>query len=139
MTTERRALPDVEAVTVAMVVAPGVYSRNRMFALFAEPEMARARLRATVVRGLFRQLQRSRNLGLSFRFEDREGGVYLHYEVEKLRLVCRIELTHLERSCLVYLASKTDAPLMQATPEDKTRVEEALLRLVPEAAPSAPR
>lgn len=138
MTTERRALPDVEAVTVAMIVAPGVYSRNRMFALFAEPEMARARLRATVVRGLLRQLQRSRNMGLAFRFEPREGGVYLHYEVEKLRLVCRIELTHLERACLVYLASKTDTPLIHASADDRAQVEETLRRLVPEAKPSSP-
>ena len=56
-TLERMPAIDLEALTLAMALAPGVYARNRHFALFKQhPEVARARARAAVLRGLVRQL-----------------------------------------------------------------------------------
>ena len=48
-----------EAVTVAMIVAPGVYARNRMFDFFRTASAKRARARAATVRGLVPQLARA--------------------------------------------------------------------------------
>ena len=48
--------PDREALTVAMALVPGMYPRNRLFALHREPEVRRARARAAMIRGVVRQL-----------------------------------------------------------------------------------
>ena len=45
-------LVDEGALTVAMAIAPGVYARNRMFAFYKHPGVARARARAATLRGM---------------------------------------------------------------------------------------
>ena len=47
---------DREALVVGMTLVPGLVSRNRSFALFENPEVRRARVRAALLRGIVRQL-----------------------------------------------------------------------------------
>ena len=49
----------VEALTVAMALAPGVYARNRMFELFANAGVKRAKSRAATLRGIVKHLGRA--------------------------------------------------------------------------------
>jgi hypothetical protein len=82
MTTERDGA-FADAVMVALIVAPGVYSRNRMFALFEDAAMKAARKRANLVRGIVRQwmLHSRSDLGITFS-RDRDG-VRLTYAIER--------------------------------------------------------
>jgi hypothetical protein len=138
-----------EAVFVALVLAPGVYSRNRMFQLFRAPQMERMRLRARFVRGLFRQFSRSQALGLHVQeLRDAHADVQLRYEITQLRLVCRVELTSLERACLGYLCGKSsDAWVRGLVPErteERALVDSHLAQLARSAGaglspPSTPR
>jgi len=47
---------DREALVVGMTLVPALVSRNRSFALFEDPEVRRARVRAALLRGIVRQL-----------------------------------------------------------------------------------
>ena len=51
-----RAAVDREALVVGMTLVPGLVSRNRSFALFENPDVRRARVRAALLRGIVRQL-----------------------------------------------------------------------------------
>jgi hypothetical protein len=120
MMTERKcAQQDPDAVAVALMLAPGVYSRNRMFALFSQKDMQQARLRARLIRGMFRQFSRSLELGLSVTEEPQQpqegsAGIVVVYSIERLSLRCRIETTRLERACLAYLLSRSSEPALRS-------------------------
>ena len=52
------AYPEPEAMVVALVMAPGMYPRNRFFAMFNVPTLRKARWRAAQLRGLVNALAR---------------------------------------------------------------------------------
>ncbi|KYF93391.1 hypothetical protein BE20_09455 [Sorangium cellulosum] len=47
---------DLEALFVALVLAPSTFSRNRFYSLYADPEARRVRRRAALLRSIVRQL-----------------------------------------------------------------------------------
>ncbi|MGO8992469.1 MAG: hypothetical protein ACLQVI_04020 [Polyangiaceae bacterium] len=124
---------DVDALTVAMAVAPGVYSRNRFFELFKAPELRRARSRASVVRGIVQHLsmlQRDgEDVASTFVFERRAGRVGFRYMVPSLRFERRTELSELEASCVFYLAERAGVPGLAPTGAERDMLHGALLRL----------
>lgn len=122
----------VEALTVAMALAPGVYARNRMFELFANVGVQRAKSRAATLRGIVKQLGRASALTL-----EREGpggsgerGFVLRYEIPAMSLSRVAELTRIEVATLRVLASRAGAPCMGAEDEDRVIVDTALARLL---------
>ena len=88
VTTERQ----VEALTVAMALAPGVYARNRMFELFAEPGVQRAKRRAAILRGLVPQLSRASSLSLSGEVRGGDRAFVLRFAIPEMRLHRVVEL-----------------------------------------------
>jgi hypothetical protein len=48
--------PDLEALLVALVLAPATYSRNRFFSMYTDPEVRRVRRRASMIRSIVRHL-----------------------------------------------------------------------------------
>ena len=116
----------VEALTVAMALAPGVYARNRMFDLFANVAVQRAKSRAATLRGIVKHLGRASSLTL-----EREGVSFvLRYEIPALSLSRVAELTRVELATLRVLASRAGAPCMNADDEDRALVDTSLARLL---------
>lgn len=124
---------DVESLTVAMAIAPGVYSRNRFFELFKAPEVRRARSRAQVVRGIVQHLSMlhrdGADLSSSVSVERSAGRVGFRYRVPALRFERRAELSELETSCVLYLAERASVPGLAPTPAEREGLHGALRRL----------
>jgi hypothetical protein len=124
---------DVDAITVAMAIAPGVYSRNRFFELFKHPEVRRARRRASLVRGIVQHLcvlHRTRADGAqAVTFEDHAGRVRLRYGVPQLCFERRVDLSALEASCVLHLAERAGLLGLAPTGVDRDNLRGALRRL----------
>jgi len=118
----------VEALTVAMALAPGVYARNRMFDLFANVGVQRAKSRAATLRGIVRHLGRASSLVLALALEG--GGFVLRYEIPVMSLSRVVELSRVELATLRVLASRAGAPCMSADDEDRALVDTSLARLL---------
>ena len=121
--------PDREALTVAMALVPGMYTRNKMFALHREPEVRRARARAAMIRGVVRQLAGDRGPAEGVALA-RHGEVsVLRYRVPLVHFERRVELTEIERACLVFLASRAGVHGLHVTSEERAHIDAALKRL----------
>lgn len=125
---------DVEALTVAMALAPGVYVRNRMFELFAQPGVQRAKMRASILRGIVPQLARA--TAVTVAHEGGRGGdpVYvLRYGIAAVRLVRVVELSATELAVLRLLVARAGVNgALGMAPEgnDRALVDAALARLL---------
>jgi hypothetical protein len=117
-------------LSVAMAIVPALYSRNKLFALFSDPAVRRARSRARLVRSVFRQLAGGGASG----FVVQPGALaVVVYQVPRVRLTRRVELSQLELSCLAFLCGRAKIDLLAPTAEDRARIDAALLLL-----PNAP-
>jgi hypothetical protein len=121
-------MSDVAALTAAMALVPGLYSRNRMFELFEQSAVRRARGRARMLRGLLRAVGHAdADVDLS---AAAGGRVALHYKIARLRLERTVQMTEFELSVLrVLLASGPRPRALEPSAADRPRVEEALARL----------
>jgi len=128
-----RAVLDADALTVAMAIAPGVYSRNRFFELFKAPEVRRARSRASLVRGVVQHLSMlhrdGEDVGRTLTIERRAGRVVIRYSVPSLRFERVIETSELEAACVAYLAERSGIPGVLPSAADKDELRGALMRL----------
>ncbi len=109
-----------------MIVAPGVYARNRMFDLFKSPRARRARMRAGLVRGIVPQLARASAVDLS----ESAGGYVLRYAIPALRLSRIVELSGSELAALRLLAERVNVRALPASAADKDLVARTLARLM---------
>lgn len=135
-----RALTEkqVEALTVAMIVAPGVYARNRMFELFTSPAARRARTRASLVRGIVPQLARAASVTVSVEALGREtweGSTgpetfVLRYNVTAIRLTRVVELTAAELAALRMIAERANVRVLPPADEDADLVRKSLRSLM---------
>ncbi len=131
----RREAPRIEALTVAMALAPGVYVRNRMFDFFRKDSVRRARTRASVLRGILPQLARATGVTLACEGEPRtaagEPVWVLRYSIPELRMSRVVELTPTELAALRMMAARAGvAALSPADHADRARIDAALARLL---------
>jgi hypothetical protein len=125
---------DREALIVGMTLVPALLSRNRSFALFENPEVRRARLRAALLRGIVRQLAggqgevESLEVVPGARGSDRDLRE-LRYRVPGLRIQRRALLTDAEYACVAYLAGRASVAGLAASDDDRARIDAALRRL----------
>lgn len=120
-------MSDLESLTAAMALVPLLYSRNRMFALFADPTVRRARNRARTVRSLLRFIARD-----DARVEVSVSGerVRIAYRIARLRLSRVVQLSDFELSLLRVLLAKGKHPSeLREDPNDRQRIDVALARL----------
>jgi hypothetical protein len=122
-------LVDEGALTVAMAIAPGVYARNRMFAFYKHPGVARARARAATLRGMVRQLRGFHGEVAGFTFHRAHGHGVVTYRIARIRLERHVDLTELEAACFAYIAARAGVDGIAATPDDRALVDGALKRL----------
>jgi hypothetical protein len=121
----------VEALTVARALAPGVYVRNRMFDLFAQPGVQRARMRASILRGVVPQLARA--TAVSVATENGRGGepvFVLRYSIAEVRLHRVVELSATELAALRLMAARARVTAIGPEGNDRALVDVALARLL---------
>lgn len=124
---------DVPALTLAMALAPGVYSRNRFFALFEAKPLRRARARAWVLRSVARDVARG---PCEVSVASRDAAVELALEVPSLAFTRRVRLSALELAGLRVLLAKTpQGALLPAAAADHAAVGAALATLSGPLAP----
>jgi len=136
-TAERQAVREhlsdaqVEALTVAMILAPGVYARNRMFDFLSSPAGRRARTRAGVVRGILPQLARA--TAVTIASEERGGGLMsfvLRYQIPAVRLTRVVELSAAELAALRLACERANVRCVPVEPGDKDLVTRVVARLI---------
>jgi hypothetical protein len=146
---------DLEALLVALVLAPATFSRNRFFSLYADAGARRVRRRASLLRSLVRQLGAGAERAAITPAE--RGGALLTYEVPALGLKRTAALDALELAVLRLAVSRGAAPrkgdaevlvaaggavagpvplcaALRPDPADTPRIERALARLLPDEA-----
>src|SRR5258708_9707488 len=97
-----------------MALVPGLVSRNRSFALFDNPAVRRARVRAALLRGIVRQLGGAYGRVEAFAIVRCLGVHEIRYRVPGLRMERRALLSDLEYACVAYLASRAGVADLQA-------------------------
>jgi hypothetical protein len=116
----------IEALTVAMALAPGVYARNRMFDMFATAGVQRAKSRAATLRGIVKHLGRAASLTLAH-----EGvSLVMRYEIPAMHLSRVVELSRVELATLRILASRAGVPSLPLADDDRALVDATLARLL---------
>ena len=121
--------PQVEALVVAMVVAPGVYARNRMFGFFQAKGAKTARARAAILRGVVAQLGRAVGITIATEPRGAEPVFVLRYGIPAVRLTRVVELTAAELAALRVAGARAGARALPPSDEDRALVERTLARL----------
>lgn len=112
---------DLDALLVALVVAPSTYSRNRFFDMYQEADVRRVRRRASQVRSVSRHVTSSPEITPAA-----EGRYRLTYEVASVGMRRTMLLDPLELSLIRLLAARREGrPLPQGDP-DRSRIDAAL-------------
>lgn len=128
----------VEALTVAMALAPGVYARNRMFDLSASAAVQRAKARAASLRGIVKQLARAREVRLERNLIARdvataagvETSFELRYAIPEVSLSRVVELSRVELAALRVLAFNAQVTALPLDATDRALVDGSLSRLL---------
>lgn len=130
---------DLDALLVALTLAPTTFSRNRFFGLYTDPAARRVHRRAALLRGVMKQLVAPEGpRGVTLAPEEGGGGL-LAYEMPALGLRRTVTLEPLELSVLRFaIARGRDLvpdvlAALRPDPSDAPQVEAALSRLMPEA------
>lgn len=132
-----------QALLVALVLAPGTFSRNRHFHLFEQGVLKQARRRAGELRGIVRDLTepwqnpggRAHLSGSALpgpdQVEEREVGdaIHLEYRVAALDFRRHAVLSKLEAAAVHYALAKSGRGTLSDA--DRRQVEAALLELDP--------
>lgn len=124
--TERQ----IEALVVAMIVAPGVYARNRMFDRLSTASARRARARAVILRGVLPQLARASGVTVE---HEAHGSWVLRYAIPAIRLTRVVQLSGPELAALRVASERERVRCLPADPEAKAVVAGALAALMDEA------
>jgi hypothetical protein len=120
---------DREALVVGMTLVPALVSRNRSFALFEDPEVRRARVRAALLRGIVRQLTGTLGKVEALGVVASSGACEVQYRLPGLRIERRAVLSDVEYACVAFLARRAGVEGLPATEEDRSRIDGALRRL----------
>jgi len=122
---------DVEALTTALVLAPGVYARNRMFDRMSTPPAQRARTRASLLRGLVPQLARATNVAVT-----REPALdyTLRLSIPAIHFTRVVQLSAVELAALRIAAERANVRGLPVGQEDRDLVAASLSRLLDGAA-----
>lgn len=124
-----RAAVGRDALIVGMTLVPGFVSRNRSFALFENPDVRKARVRAALLRGIVRQLTGKSGKVESFGVVAGSGACEVRYSLPELRVERRAVLTDLEFACVAYLAGRAGVPDLRPTEDNRARIDAALREL----------
>jgi hypothetical protein len=123
--------PDRDALVVAMTIVPGLYSRNKMFGFYTDPEVRGAKARSATLRGVVRQLVSSHGPAPSIQLDrsTSTGTCVLSYRIEGLHLVRTLHLSALEAACIAYLVARAGSSVLRPFDHERALLDKALARL----------
>jgi hypothetical protein len=124
---------DLDALLVALVLAPATYSRNRFFDLYADPRVRRVRRRASLLRSVVRHLARLGPVEAEAVVVEEGDDVRLTYVVPSVGLRRISVLAPFEMSLVRFALGRgkgNEGGLLAAGEEDREVVEAALGKLV---------
>lgn len=124
-----------EALACAMAIVPGVYSRNKMFALYKRPEVRRAKSRARAMRSLGRELAGRLGEARDIELEAKDKGYILRFRIPSVRMGRTADLTPAELACVVHLVGAFGGEAKWAPPH-RAILEGTLSRLPTDLRPS---
>lgn len=127
MSERATSIPSHAALFVALVVAPGVYSRNRLFSLFAQAGAKRAKRRAAVVRGVLQQLATDAGAPPTLVMTPTGDQVTLRYFLPDMHCTRTVQVSALELAVLKYMGARRGIACLP-TSDDVTALVEAHLR-----------
>src|SRR6187551_791452 len=137
-TQHEENFPDADALMVALILAPGTFSRNRFFKLYQSESIWQARRRAQVVRSLIKELTDpwptagqlpSHPQAVVEQEVMIEGELHLQFSVPDLGYRRSVRLSAVEAAALRYCLDR--AGKLQASEQDKRAVELCLSKLAP--------
>ncbi len=120
---------DEDALVVAMSVIPNLYSRNKMFSLFSDPRLKRARRRAIALRTAVRQLAGGGARDVRVAPSKTAGRLMLTYELPRISYSRRIDVSVAECAVVRFLVARLGGEAIQCADEDRVVVEHTLRRL----------
>jgi hypothetical protein len=118
-----------EALVIGMTLVPSLFSRNRSFALFEDPELRRVRRRAAMLRGIVRQLSGAQGPIESLRIARGSPGCELSYCLPGMKMRRCASLSDVELACVHYLVGRAGVAGLRATDQDRATIDAALRRL----------
>ena len=121
---------DVEAIQVALVLAPATYPRNRFWWLFRDPELRKARWRAAQLRGLVRALT-GPGVVVESQVDLPTGGRVLSYRQESINLRGKVTLQAHEAAVIDVAVARIQGKPVPG--EAMAAVQQLLARLAPAA------
>lgn len=137
--------PHPDALLVALVLCPGVYSRNRFYAMYSDPEVLAVRRRAAMVRSVVGELAHSdllrRGKIISVENGSIPGRTRLTYIVSSLGLRRTTTLSSLELTLIQYAVERRIGAIvgLEVGEGARERIELVLRGLSPDIADSARR
>jgi hypothetical protein len=137
--------PHPDALLVALVLCPGVYSRNRFYAMYSDPEVLAVRRRAAMVRSVVGELAHSdllrRGKIISIENISIPGRTRLTYVVSSLGLRRTTTLSSLELTLIQYAVERRIGAIegLEVGEGARERIELVLRGLSPDIADSARR
>jgi hypothetical protein len=137
--------PHPDALLVALVLCPGVYSRNRFYAMYSDPEVLAVRRRAAMVRSVVGELAHSdllrRGKIISVENISIPGRTRLTYVVSSLGLRRTTTLSSLELTLIQYAVERRIGAIegLEVGEGARERIELVLRGLSPDIADSARR
>ncbi len=132
------SIPDPDALLVALVLAPGTFSRNKFFDMFQEHQLLRARRRAGLIRALIKDLTDpwphpgeipSHPAPVIEREEEKDGELHLVYRIDELDFRRSAVLTKIEAAALRYALHRAGKRPLE--PADRALVEACLAKMNP--------
>jgi hypothetical protein len=128
--TRKLGEQQIEALTIAMLLAPGVYARNRMFDFFSSAGGSRARMRASILRGIVPQLARATAITISGEARGGETSFVLRYRIPAMHLMRVVELSATELAALRLVADRGNIRCLPSGAGDRDLVAKALAKLM---------
>lgn len=131
-------LPDADALLVALIMAPGTFSRNRFFQLFENKRLSKARRRARMVRGLIKEMTEPwpsmdsppiSDMNVIEQEELVDGELHLQFSVPDMGYRRSACLSAIEAAALRYCLDR--AGKLKVSETERRAVEDCLLKLAP--------
>lgn len=131
------AVPDLDGLLCALVLAPGTFSRNRFYRLFCDPEASRVRSRAACLGGMVRDLARRDELRAVI-LEIREldaARFLLRYRIPVVGLERTAILDSLEEAAVRYALDRAGEGAILPICEARRRLVESAIQKLGEGLP----
>jgi hypothetical protein len=123
-------LPRQAALLAALVIAPGVFTRNRHFELLSSGAGARARKQAKVLRGLVVHLARSSPAAEQITFVAKGEHVEVTYVIPSMNYTRNLRISAFEARLVQYVVTRQSGEVNAENNEESSYFKQLLAQLL---------